>query len=198
MIRSTAISLAKFWSANGIIDKSEAEIYQYGLELFISTLINLIIMVGISAVLGHPLMIIPYLLGFIPFRLFAGGYHAKNHLLCILLNTVVFLVSCLIALNIIITITITASAIESCISFAIILVYAPVSAKNKSLSIEEKKRNQTISLVLAGTFLVVSIALYYAHLLGNTFCNMLFCGQLMATALLLIGKSVESVGFLHY
>ena len=93
MIRSIAIALAKHWAANGVIGESDKETYQYGLELLISTFINLVIMIWISIAFGHPLIIVPYLLAFIPFRLFAGGYHARNHLFCILFNAISYFVS---------------------------------------------------------------------------------------------------------
>lgn len=198
MIHHISNSLARRWVFRAVIKESDFEIYQYGLELIISTGINIIIMVGISSAFGRLFLVLPYLLGFIPQRLFAGGYHAKNYLGCILFNTGVYSASCLIALNIEGSIAILASVIESSVSFALVFLFAPVPAINKPLDIEEKNRNRTISLALAGTFLVLSIALYYAHLLGNSFCNMLFCGQLMASTLLLIGKSVESIGFSHH
>lgn len=198
MIHNISRSLAKRWAVHGVIKESDIEIYQYGLELIISTGINLLIMIGISFAFGEPLVVVPYLLGFVPQRIFAGGYHAKSHLFCILFNTVVYSVSCLVALKIEQPTAILASAIESCVSFALVFLFAPVPAKNKPLSTEEKKRNRTISLILSGLLLVLCIALYYLYLLGSTFCNMIFCGQLMATVLLLIGKTVESIGFSHH
>lgn len=41
MIRSVAVALAKHWSVSGVINELDEETYQYGLELLISTLINL-------------------------------------------------------------------------------------------------------------------------------------------------------------
>lgn len=198
MIHIISRSLAKRWAIRGVIKEPDVELYQYGLELIISTGVNIFIMIGISSAFGRLFIVVPYLLGFIPQRLFAGGYHAKNHLFCILFNTVVYSASCLIALNIEESTAILSSVIESCASFALVFLFAPVPANNKPLSIEEKKRNRTIALIISGLFLVLCIALYYSHLLGSTFCNMIFCGQLMATVLLLIGKSVKSIGFTHH
>ncbi len=198
MIHIISRSLAKRWAVCGVIKESDIETYQYGLELIISSGINLLIMIGISFAFGQPLVVVPYLIGFIPQRIFAGGYHAKSHLFCILFNTFVYSISCLVALNIEESAAILSSVIESCLSFALVFLFAPAPAKNKPLNIEEKKRNRTITLIISGLSLVLCIALYYSYLLGSTFCNMIFCGQLMATVLLLIGKSVESIGFLHH
>ena len=197
MIHNISRFLAKRWSVHGVIKESDIEIYQYGLELIISTGINLLIMIGISFVFGQPLIVLPYLLGFVPQRIFAGGYHAKNHLFCILFNTAVYSAACLIALNIEESTAILSSVIESCVSFALVFLLAPVPTKNKPLSIEERKRNRRISLTLTGIVLVLCIAFYYTHLLGKIFCNILFCGQMMATVLLLLGKAVESISFSH-
>lgn len=198
MIHIISRSLAKRWVVCGVIKESDIETYQYGLELIISSGINLLIMIGISFAFGQPLVVVPYLIGFIPQRIFAGGYHAKSHLFCILFNTFVYSISCLVALNIEESAAILSSVIESCASFALVFLFAPVPAKNKPLSIEEKKRNRTIALILSGLLLVMCIALYYLHLLGSTFCKIIFCGQLMATVLLLAGKTVEYIGFSHH
>ena len=191
MIRSIAAALSKHWTKIGVIGEPDKETYQYGLELLISTFINLVIMIGISIAFGHPLIVVPYLLAFIPFRLFAGGYHARNHLFCILFNALTYSVSCLIALHVKESTGILACVIESSVSLAVVFLFAPVSAKNKPLTQEEKKRNRMISLVIALGFILLCITLYYAHKLGSPWCNMLFCGQMMAVVLLTIGKTEE-------
>ncbi len=187
MIRSTAFALVKQWTATGIICRSNAEIYRYGLELLISTFINLVIMLGISTAFGHPFIVIPYLLAFIPLRLFAGGYHARNHLFCILLNTAAYFVSCLLAVCLEKTAAVFVTLLGNFTSFALIILFAPIPAKNRPLSVAEKSRNRTISLLLASTYSSVCIILYCLHLLGNTMSIMLFCGQMMATFLLFGG-----------
>lgn len=191
MIRSIAIALAKHWAANGVIGESDKETYQYGLELLISTFINLVIMIGISIAFGHPLIIVPYLLAFIPFRLFAGGYHARNHLFCILFNAITYFVSCLIALHVEESTGILACVIEASVSLALVFLFAPVPAKNKPLTREEKKRNRIISLVLVLFLVLLCVIFYYMHILHDFFCRMLYCGEMVATILLLIGKHID-------
>lgn len=192
MIRSIAIALAKHWAANGVIGESDKETYQYGLELLISTFFNLVIMIGISIAFGHPLIVVPYLLAFIPFRLFAGGYHARNHLFCILFNAITYFVSCLIALHVEESTGILACVIEASVSLALVFLFSPVPAKNKPLTREEKRRNRMISLVISLVFMLLCITLYYTHQLGSPWCIMLYCGQMMAVVLLTIGKTEEA------
>lgn len=189
MIRSVAVALAKHWSVSGVINELDEETYQYGLELLISTLINLFIMIGISTAFGHPLILIPYLLAFIPFRLFAGGYHAKSHLTCILFNAITYFASCLISLNIEKTFAIFASVIVCSISLALIYLFAPLPANSKPLTQDKKTQNRNISLSIAQGFMVLCILLNYVHLLGTRSCNMLFCGQMVSVVLLATEKT---------
>lgn len=149
MIHNISRSLAKRWAVHGVIKESDIEIYQYGLELIISTGINILIMIGISSAFGRLFLVLPYLLGFIPFRLFAGGYHARNHLFCILFNAITYFVSCLIALHVEESTGILACVIEASVSLALVFLFSPVPAKNKPLTQEEKKRNRMISLIIA-------------------------------------------------
>ncbi len=129
MIQSAAVALAKQWAKNGVIHEADIEAYQYGLELMLSTLINIAVMIGLSIAFGHVWLFIPYLAAFIPLRLSAGGYHAKHHLSCILFNAIVYFAS-LVAVNMLKEpVAILACIIESCVSLILIFLFAPVPAR---------------------------------------------------------------------
>ena len=63
-----------------IVSNEQWEICAYGLELIVSAVLNIVILVMCSFILHEERYILFYFLGFIPLRLFAGGYHADNHL----------------------------------------------------------------------------------------------------------------------
>ena len=194
MIHSAAVALAKQWAKNGVIQEADAEAYQYGLELMLSTLINVAVMIGLSIVFGHTWLFIPYLVAFIPLRLSAGGYHAKHHFSCILFNATVYLAS-LVAVTTLLTPTaILACIMESCVSLALIFFLAPVPAKNKPLSAAERKRNRYIALSLGFLFLILCMLFYYTQFLDFAWCRILFCGQANATILMI----AEKLTYVHF
>lgn len=189
MIQSAAVALAKQWAKNGVIHEADIEAYQYGLELMLSTLINIAVMIGLSIAFGHVWLFIPYLVAFIPLRLSAGGYHAKHHLSCILFNAIVYFAS-LVAVNMLKEpVAILACIIESCVSLILIFLFAPVPARNKPLSTAERKRNRHTSLGLGFLFLILCMLFYYTQILEFTWCKILFCGQAAATLLLVLGTA---------
>lgn len=191
MINSIAAFLVKQWSLHNVITELDKAAYLYGLELLISSFLNILILFGISIALGHPCMFIPYILAFIPLRLSAGGYHARSHLTCILLNSALFLLSSIISLNISKSAAVPASMIESFFSLIIIPLISPISARNKPLTVKKKKVNHRIATALSFLFFVFCIFLFYADLLGTAPCNMFICGQLVVTILAIGGRAVR-------
>ncbi len=189
MIHRSARALANLWATNKVICPHDVEAYQYGLELLFSTFINLLLVVCIALASGHAWQFVPYLMVFIPLRIFAGGYHAKNHALCIASNAFLFLA--------VLELSELASpaffVITSAISFALVILYAPVPARNKPLSSQERKRGRFISIVFSALLLVAAAVLAYGKLLDDSAIKMAFGGQWSA-ALLMTLERVTSYG----
>lgn len=70
-------------SSNAIDDNEETkDYYRYGIEITISSLINILLIIIIGIVSGNALESIVFLACFIPLRQFTGGFHAKTYFLC--------------------------------------------------------------------------------------------------------------------
>lgn len=193
MIQAVAAALSRLWAKNGVIPNEDIETYQYGLELLLSTTVNLAVMLGLSIAVGHAWLCIPYLASFVPLRLSAGGYHAKHHFSCILFNTLFYFAS-LVAVNALSAPAANLACIlESCFSFAVIFLFAPVPAKNKPLSAKEQKRNRRVSLAQGFLLLILCVVFYNAHVLSLAWCKMLYCGQAAATILLVAEKVTQFI-----
>ena len=189
MIHRSAAALARLWAASGVINSGDTEAYQYGLELIMSTLLNIALMLGLSAAMGHVWLLIPYLAAFIPLRLSAGGYHAKQHLACILFNGAVYFAALLIV-NALSSREASPFCLLACVvSAAVTFLFAPVPARNKPLSPAERRRNRAVSLSLSLLFLVLCMAFYFTGLLSLAGCKIFFCGQAAAAMLLLMEKA---------
>lgn len=193
MIQTAAAALAGQWAKDGVIQAADTEAYQYGLELMLSTLMNIAVMLGLSIAAGHAWLFVPYLAAFIPLRLSAGGYHAKRHSGCILFNAGTYFAG----LSVMILLPTQATAIlcimESCFSLVVIVLFAPVPAKNKPLSAREHKRNRRISLSLGFLFLTLCVLFYSSNALAFIWSRMVFCGQAAATMLLMVEKIVSAI-----
>ena len=188
MIQSAATAIAKQWARNGIIHTEDREAYQYGVELLLSTLLNVVAMLSISIVIGDTWLFVPYLGSFIPLRLSAGGYHAKNNLCCILLNASIYIVGLTAVLLVPTYLFAPLCIAECCLSLVVSIVFAPVSARNKPLTTSEYKRNRRLSLALESLLLIVCLLLFYCDTLSYTMHRMIFCGQAASTTLIILEK----------
>ena len=83
-----------------VIDEAKADAYVYGYELLISSVVSVLLVVLIAVVCGDVRYALSFLIGFIPQRIYIGGYHATSHtrcylafsglaLICILLSKVI-------------------------------------------------------------------------------------------------------------
>lgn len=76
--------------ANGVIEQERAPLYAFGMEQGVRTLLEIILMLITSAVLGLFFQGVVMMLSFCPIRAYAGGYHAKTPLQCALKSWLMF------------------------------------------------------------------------------------------------------------
>lgn len=157
MEHKLAEQLAVAAAKNGLIPKDNIAIYQYGFELFISALISVILIVIIAGILGNVLLALIYLLGFIPIRVCAGGYHGRTHAECYLVFCLFFFACCLIALHV--RFDRMFPMMSGVILLVTMIIFAPVEAKNKPLTEVRKKRNRKCAIILSGGDLAIAIVM---------------------------------------
>ena len=120
-----------------VIDEAKADAYVYGYELLISSVVSVLLVVLIAVVCGDVRYALSFLIGFIPQRIYIGGYHATSHTRCYLafsgLALICILLSKAIAANHLFRILTTVALL------GISIFLSPIEAKNKPLS--EKKRS---------------------------------------------------------
>ncbi|WP_304943243.1 accessory gene regulator ArgB-like protein [Vallitalea guaymasensis] len=146
-----------------IIKEDDKEVYTYGFEIIISSLLILIGMVILGIIFRCLLKVIVFILFFCSLRIQAGGYHAKSHWKCF----IYFLLSCFLAIlishllldfdkNLIIIILVL---IESCI---IIITYAPVDTVNKPLGSSEKVayKKKSMITVIVQSIIIIAMSIF--------------------------------------
>lgn len=188
MIEKMASTIASTWKKSGTIPESDEQIYRYGVELLISTSANLLLLILASITTGHPAAFLPYLLSFIPLRLFGGGYHAKAHWSCILITVGAFSVSLL--LNSVLDVT---SSRIFCVGVGIVSLstihfLAPLPAPNKPLSRKEEKSYGTVARAYGILLLAIALILSIHGLSASPSLTLFYAGELMSTVMLIAGK----------
>lgn len=89
-MRQMAYMLSNVFVRKNIIYQDVREVYQYGLELFFSTVVTCGSILLYSVLADSFWAGILYLLFSIPLRMAAGGYHAKTYTGCFITSNLVF------------------------------------------------------------------------------------------------------------
>ena len=191
MIKSTSNKLLQYLIKADVIDKSEDALayYKYGLEITISSLLNIILIVSIGIISGQLIESMIFLICFVPLRQFTGGYHANSYFKCNVLFSVLFII-----LLTIYNLTVTRISFYGCIlmlvfSITIFLSECPVEHPNKPLTDLQKKKNKYLSIILGllyGAIGVMSKVLSYN-------IGVLFLYTLVLISLLVIVATFQKI-----
>ena len=112
----------------------------YSFEIMLSTLQSFFALAVLALVFGTVLETTIFLAGFVPLRLIAGGYHAKNHFRCFLILMFVYS-SLLMTLSYLPLEYMVAVIITSClVSGVLVFLFAPSEDNNKPITSEETTR----------------------------------------------------------
>lgn len=142
-----------------IVSQDKSEIYSFGFEILLATILNGILVVIASLALGafwqSILMLIPFLL----IRANAGGFHAKTHAGCILGFISVYLCGIVLAKYLPYELTAPAAFIGILIGAGIILAVGIRPHKNRPVTDQERAYYHIKTIHL-------TIRLFFAGLLG--------------------------------
>lgn len=153
--------ISSFFVAKSIIKQEDIEVYEYSLEIFISTVVNFLAVALIAVFTKNILITAFYLLGFIPLRSIAGGYHAETHLRCFMILMATYLVFLCAVKFIPLTYIFYLTFVSSLLSLILIFIFAPVEDKNKPISAEEKKSFRMKSRITILVYTVVILLLLF-------------------------------------
>lgn len=137
------------------ISEKDIDIYQYGIEITISSLLNIALIVIVSLITNSLFSGLIFLSTFILLRQFTGGYHAESYFKCntVLVSTyiLVLLLSRLIYLEF------RAGCIILLLGVLVVIFFTPVYNAHKELSRSEYRKSKKISIILYLLFSVASI-----------------------------------------
>lgn len=183
MFPKTAEKIAQRMLRAKIITEQNYVICQWGLSHILDTEWNIFTFLIIGFLLRMPVETIAFTVSYIPFRVYAGGYHASTPLRCWLVSLLVLILSLLILRTVYLYTVLF--AIISVLSAIFIMAFMPVADKNKPLKMWEKKKYKKrgiIVFVLALSAVVIFI-LVHAERLAFSVC----CSWIMLCISLLLG-----------
>ena len=150
MIEKISTRLLNFVMSHITIDAELADVYKYGIEISISTALNILLTMIIAFALGEPLCGLTFLGCIILIRSYCGGYHADSYFKCncmmIILFSAAYGIGKLILYFGITEFHIMSSVLMLC--FIPIYAFSPVKNEHKEVSEKKARKCRIISFVL--------------------------------------------------
>ena len=161
MIKKLSQYILQYLLRNNVIENTqdEKEYYQYGIEITISSVLNILLILGIGLVTWNILESVIFLLFFIPIRQFTGGFHANTYFKCNLSFCIVFSIV-LILYHV--TMEMMNSYLAILITFTcviLILVECPIENKNKPIPKERKRFHKFMAALLGTVYGIIGTVL---------------------------------------
>lgn len=132
----------------GLIKEEDISIYRYGYTLMLEMSINIAIAIIIGLLMHEMIMVSLFLIAFIPFRSYAGGYHADKAWKCAILSNVVIITAVLMANYMCSYVKIVPFVLMEVVLGIFIFKMAPVQSMNKKLSELEMAYYKKIVLLI--------------------------------------------------
>lgn len=138
---------------SNVIKEEDVEIYIYGINQILVSVLNVSSTLIIGLILGMLLESIIFMAAYIPLRTFAGGYHAKTPTRCYILSLIIIIIvlagiKYISVLDIVYYVVLTAEVL-------IIILLSPVEDRNKPLDeIEEKVYKNRIIFITSAEFVI--------------------------------------------
>lgn len=177
---------------NKIIEADKIEVYQYGYEIMLSTVITFMIVLVSGIVLNCLPAALLYFLIFAVMRQICGGYHAQHYWSC---NTLfaVLTVSVLLLFKFFPMEGIAAIHYTFLLfSVLVIFVYAPVENENKPISEKQKVLFRKIS---RGAVVVIALVSCSVYMLKSPYTKLIDLALMVVAVSTLVGGVKERRGY---
>lgn len=166
------------------IRNEEKDIYVYGVELIISSIINLLICLIISLLFEDFANGLVFFISFSSLRRFTGGFHSKSFLRC----NIIFAVIVVIALSINRYLSdvfgyAVFSVLLTVFTLLIIVLFSPVYNDNKKLT-EQERKQFLLKSVLA---YLIHILIYYLFLIFGIKLNIIIISDFIVAGMIVGG-----------
>ena len=174
-----------------VINETEEvmEYYKYGIEITISSILNIVIILLIGLISGHFIESILFLICFVPLRQVTGGYHADSYLKCNLIFAILFALLLVVFSFTSSLITFNGCVLMAIFSITVFISDCPIEHKNKPLTPSQKRKNKYMAVILG---LLYSFAGVIAKVLSYT-TGVIFLYTLMLISFLVIVATIKKI-----
>lgn len=190
-LHALADNIASFVCKSVPAEEENHEIYTYGIELILSSAINLTLVLTTALVFGKFFETLCFLGTYILIRRYAGGVHAKTHLGCILSFFAVYLLN-ITTLSFVNANSNSLIYIIVTVSWISVMIIGTIKHPNRPLS---KKEHILFSRKARVTATIVAVTIFSLNYLlppqGQIFVSFATFGMLMAAIVLMIGWLLE-------
>ena len=182
--------LSSFFISKTLIKEDEREVYDYCFEIMLSTIINFLVVFVISLITHTIIQTVLYIVSFMIVRGTAGGYHAENHLSCLVILVLSY-GSFLALLNILPNMWLKIiSLIFIFISVVLVFILSPIEDHNKPLTEQESKKYKKKSIIVI--LLLSFLTLVLSVLLSNAQFAFSFSSGMVTVAISLIAGKIKN------
>ncbi|MDU5080293.1 accessory gene regulator B family protein [uncultured Tissierella sp.] len=163
--------------ARDIIKEEDIEVYRYGLQLLVATILKGLGIAIIGILTGLLKESIIFILFFSSLRIQAGGYHAKTVINCFIGTSMLLFPSILLLKLLPVIYQPYYVLISMVFSIFFVYLYAPLESENKPLDEEEKilyRRRSLQTVIIGNIIILISMAfsdkfVYYAAIASTGF-----------------------------
>lgn len=145
-MKNISSGIADMLWTQGIIQEDDIDKCKYGIDLFISSFLEIISILVIAAILGNFIETVLLFVFFIPLRIYAGGYHADTKLKCYFISLVMYGFSYTLANITPSGMFVLINVIGTLFSLIIVLIKAPIIHINKNVNDIERRNYRKISI----------------------------------------------------
>ena len=145
-VKNISNGIADMLWTQGIIQEDDIDKCKYGIDLFISSFLEIISILAIAAFLGNFIETVLLFVFFVPLRIYAGGYHADTKLKCYFISLVMYGFSYTLANIIPSGMFVLINVIGTLFSLIMVLIMAPIIHINKNVNDIERRNYRKISI----------------------------------------------------
>ena len=145
-MKNISNGIADMLWTQGIIQEDDIDKCKYGIDLFISSFLEIISILAIAAFLGNFIETVLLFVFFVPLRIYAGGYHADTKLKCYFISLVMYGFFYTLANITPSGMFVLINVIGTLFSLIMVLIMAPIIHINKNVNDIERRNYRKISI----------------------------------------------------
>lgn len=146
MLEQISLKIANNWSDKRIIPEEDTDIYRYGIEIGLSTIVNILCLLITTLLFFNIFDLIVFASFFVILRQFTGGYHADTYVKCNLVTVSCYSLSTLLANYI--CIDVRAISVLFAAGLVLISITAPINNCNKTITKAQAGRYKAMAIII--------------------------------------------------